>query len=195
MVSGSSHPINIFKTLAATWVEPHMIEKTGLSVAEHQRLTVDNFIYLRDEAPDLPFIPVIQGWSMRDYITCLDMYVEEGIDLTKQATVGVGSVCRRQATYEIEAIMSQLYEQGLNNIHGFGIKTSGLAKYGQFLQSADSMAWSYAARMGVGERCDWCKSNNLSKRKSCANCLGYALTWREKVVNSPLGTIDEREWL
>tara|TARA_R110000803_G_scaffold38441_3_gene83068 strand:+ start:7418 stop:8206 length:789 start_codon:yes stop_codon:yes gene_type:complete len=176
-------------------VEPHMIEKTGLSVAEHQRLTVDNFIYLRDEAPDLPFIPVIQGWSMRDYITCLDMYVEEGIDLTKQATVGVGSVCRRQATYEIEAIMSQLYEQGLNNIHGFGIKTSGLAKYGQFLQSADSMAWSYAARMGVGERCDWCKSNNLSKRKSCANCLGYALTWREKVVNSPLGTIDEREWL
>lgn len=175
-------------------VEPHMIEKTGLSVAEHQRKTVDNFIYLRDEAPDLPFIPVLQGWAMRDYITCLELYQEEGFDLTKEATVGVGSVCRRQATDEIQAIFMQLHNQGLHNLHGFGVKINGLKRYGHLLQSSDSMAWSYAARMGVGERCCWCKANP-GRRKSCSNCLGYALAWREKVVNAQYEGIDKRVWL
>lgn len=175
-------------------VEPHMIEKTGLSVEEHQRRTVDNFLTLRDEAPDLPFIPVIQGWTMRDYANCIDLYSEAGIDLTKEQTVGVGSVCRREATYEIQAIMNQLYDRGLHNIHGFGVKTNGLKRYGQFLQSSDSMAWSIAARMGVGERCDWCKSNP-GRRVNCANCLGYALNWREKVVAIEPAPLDMREWL
>ena len=174
--------------------EPHMIEKTGLSVQEHQRRTVDNFLELRDGAPDLPIIPVLQGWTMRDYINCIELYIEAGIDLTKEATVGVGSVCRREATFEIEAIMSQLHGRGLHNLHGFGVKVNGLRRYGQFLQSSDSMAWSYAARMGVGERCSWCKANP-GRRKSCANCLGYALAWREKVVNTPIGEVDQRIWL
>lgn len=175
-------------------VEPHMIEKTGLSVAEHQRRTVDNFILLRDEAPDLPIIPVIQGWTMRDYIDCIELYQEAGIDLTKQPTVGVGSVCRRQHTDEIHAIMSQLFDRGLDNLHGFGVKISGLRKYGQFLQSSDSMAWSYAARMGIGERCSWCKANP-GRRKSCSSCLEYALNWREGIVNLQYDKRDLREWL
>jgi hypothetical protein len=36
---------------------------THLSVAEHQRRTVANYAQLRDLAPDLPIIPVVQGWS------------------------------------------------------------------------------------------------------------------------------------
>ena len=175
--------------------EPHMNEKTGLSVAEHQRRTVDNFILLRDEAPDLPFIPVLQGWTMRDYADCLDLYAEAGFDLTKEPTVGVGSVCRREATFEIEAIMRQLYERGLHNIHGFGVKTNGLRRYGQYLQSSDSMAWSIAARMGTGERCKTCKSNNCTRRVNCANCLDYALDWRERVIAVKFGQVDKRVWL
>jgi len=174
--------------------EPHMIRKTGLSVAEHQQRTVDNFILLRDEAPDLPFIPVLQGWNMVDYKNCLELYTEAGIDLAKENTVGVGSVCRRQHTDEIYAIMSQLYESGLHNLHGFGVKISGLKKYGHLLKSSDSMAWSYAARMGVGDRCDWCKANP-GRRKSCSNCLAYALKWREKVVSQQFGLQDRRVWL
>ena len=41
---------------------------TGLTVGEHQRRTVENFLELLELAPDLPFIPVLQGWSTSDYL-------------------------------------------------------------------------------------------------------------------------------
>jgi hypothetical protein len=37
---------------------------TGLSVAEHQARTVANYLELRSLAPELPFVPVLQGWSV-----------------------------------------------------------------------------------------------------------------------------------
>jgi hypothetical protein len=80
--------------------EPVMLAKTGLDVPDHQRRTVDNFLRLRDLAPDLPFIPVIQGWGIEDYLRCIDLYAAAGIDLMTYPTVGLGSVCRRQATTE-----------------------------------------------------------------------------------------------
>jgi hypothetical protein len=92
--------------------------------------------------------------------------------------VGLGSVCRRQATSEIDRIITTLAGQGLR-LHGFGVKTAGLGRYGWALESADSLAWSYAARREPplpGHR-----------HKNCANCLAYALAWRERVVRQPLG--------
>jgi hypothetical protein len=41
--------------------EPWITAKTGRTVAEHQRRTVDNLVRLRGLAPDLPIIPVVQG--------------------------------------------------------------------------------------------------------------------------------------
>jgi hypothetical protein len=43
---------------------------TGLSVAEHQRRTVANLLSLREEAPEVPWIPVLQGWTLVDYLRC-----------------------------------------------------------------------------------------------------------------------------
>jgi hypothetical protein len=48
--------------------EPQILAKTGKSVAERQRLTTDNFLELTAKAPDLPFIPVLQGWTLADYL-------------------------------------------------------------------------------------------------------------------------------
>jgi len=48
--------------------EPIMLAKTGLTVAVHQARTVANYLALRDLAPDLPFIPVLQGWRLDDYL-------------------------------------------------------------------------------------------------------------------------------
>lgn len=42
--------------------EPSMLKKTGKTVQEHQTLTINNFIELRQLAADLPIIPVLQGW-------------------------------------------------------------------------------------------------------------------------------------
>ncbi len=108
----------------------------------------------------------------------VDAYDQAGIDLAAEPLVGLGSVCRRQATSEIDRIVTTLAGQGLR-LHGFGVKTAGLGRYGWALESADSLAWSYAARREPalpGHR-----------HKNCANCLVYALAWRERVVRRSLG--------
>ena len=36
--------------------EPFMLQKTGLTIEEHQRRTVNNFLELQSIAPDLPWL-------------------------------------------------------------------------------------------------------------------------------------------
>jgi hypothetical protein len=159
--------------------EPVMLAKTGLTVVEHQRRTVDNFVQLSelwgDDATN-PFMPVLQGWERDDYLRCWDLYDTAGIDVRNYPVVGVGSVCRRQATEGIGDIMRALRD--LDDelpIHGFGVKQQGLQRYGHLLGSADSMAWSYDARRA--EPLDGCASHI-----NCANCLTYALQWRRRLL-------------
>jgi hypothetical protein len=122
--------------------EPFVVERTGLSVQEHQERTVTNYLELRDQGP---FVPVLQGWTLADYETCVSLYETAGVDLTTEPVVGVGSVCRRQSTAEIGQIMQTLHGAGIA-CHGFGVKKEGVERYGRYLVSADSMAWSYTAR-------------------------------------------------
>ena len=73
--------------------EPFMIARTGLPVTEHLHRTVANYLTLRHLAPDLPIIPVVQGWRLADYLACLDLYASAGVDLAGlpagRARVGV----------------------------------------------------------------------------------------------------------
>ncbi|MFQ6226667.1 hypothetical protein [Nocardia sp. NPDC002869] len=156
--------------------EPFITAKTGLSVAAHQRRTVDNYRELRDLAPDQVFAPVLQGWELSDYLRCADLYAAAGVDLAGAPVVGVGSVCRRQGTRAAANIVSALTERipGVR-LHGFGIKTTGLRDYGQLLASADSMAWSYHARRRP-------PLPGHTSHKNCANCLPYALGWRTQAL-------------
>jgi hypothetical protein len=153
--------------------EPWIIEKTGLSVREHQERTVQNYLDLRDEGP---FIPVLQGWTLEDYHDCVDLYASAGVDLTLEPVVGLGSVCRRQATLETARIVRELAWRDLR-LHGFGVKLSGLRLYREHLVSCDSLAWSYRARNAP--------PLPGHSHKSCANCLDFALLWREKVLGEP----------
>lgn len=153
--------------------EPTVLAKTGLTVADHQMLTVHNFLDLRDEAPDLPIIPVLQGWTLRDYLTCVDLYAANGVDLTNEPLVGIGSVCRRQDTTEIDVVVSAVAALGIR-LHGFGVKTRGLSKYAPALASADSLAWSYNAR----------RNPPLAgcSHGTCSSCLRWATRWRDGVL-------------
>jgi len=157
--------------------EPFIVAKTGLSVAEHQRRTVENFgrlaeLWPRSSDAECPFMPVLQGWTLDDYERCAALYADAGVRLEDFPVVGLGSVCRRQATGEIGAIVETF--AGRLAVHGFGVKTAGLLKYGQHLTSADSMAWSYGAR----------REEPLPghAHKNCANCLAYAAQWRSRVA-------------
>lgn len=126
-------------------VEADALRRTGLTVDEHQRRTVDSFLRLRELAPEIRWLPVLQGQTLDDYLAHLDMYRAAGVHLVTMGLVGVGSVCRRQSSAEIEQILSELAARGLK-LHGFGVKTGGLERSARYLASADSLAWSLGAR-------------------------------------------------
>lgn len=155
--------------------EPVMLARTGLSVREHQERTIANYLHLRAMAPHLPFLPVLQGWTPAEYLTCVDLYTSAGIDLARQPLVGLGSVCRRQSTSVIAGLVRELASGGLR-LHGFGVKTLGLARYAGHLGSADSLAWSFRARRSPP------LPGCAGRHKNCANCLPYATAWRARLL-------------
>lgn len=154
--------------------EPFMIERTGLSLAEHQRRTIESYLSLSAMAPDVPWTPVIQGFARDDYHRHCDDYAAAGVDLAALPIVGVGSICRRQGTEIGARILRSIAIRGIK-IHAFGLKTLGLRKVGDMIESSDSMAWSIAARRSP-------PLPGCTRHKNCANCLRYALQWRDRIV-------------
>lgn len=165
-----------------TMCEPFILDRVAAltghrpTVADHQRATVENYLTLRDLAPDLPITPTLQGWQRDDYIRCLDRFAAAGVDLTHLPLVGLGSVCRRQATGEIHAIVTTLHDAGLR-LHGFGVKIDGLRRAAHMLSSADSQAWSYGGRRRRQPRC-------RHRAQSCAHCPEWALQWRAAALTA-----------
>jgi len=156
---------------------------TGLSVLEHQRRTVKNFLDLRKLLGER-VIPVLQGWKLTDYWRCQELYEKAGIRLQDERVVGVGTVCRRQNTAEATTIMTTLAGSGLR-LHGFGFKKLGLKNCHQLLASADSTAWSDTARQNPVLLPGHDKPGDRRKRGhiNCANCPVWALQWRRELLN------------
>lgn len=152
--------------------EPFIVRKTGLSVEEHQRRTVDDFLRLRQDLGML-VVPVLQGWEPGEYLRCAERYERAGVALELEPLVGIGSVCRRGGSREAEATLVALSPLRL---HGFGLKNSALLRLGYLMESADSMAWSYNARKH--------KPLPGCSHKSCANCALWAVRWRDGVLRN-----------
>jgi hypothetical protein len=137
--------------------EPFILEKTGLTVLDHQRLTIERFDALRTKVdPRIYVMPVLQGYSVEDYLRHLEMY---GDRLPRGAYVGVGSVCKRNTDIRaIEDILTAIKRARPDlRLHGFGLKTTALSSWivRDCLHSADSMAWSFAARKQGRNANDW----------------------------------------
>jgi hypothetical protein len=153
-------------TIAATqdyMCEPFMLEKTGLTLLDHQRLTIERFDDLRaalavafDGPPPFALMPVLQGSSPEDYVRHLRDY---GARIEASAWVGVGSVCKRQgAPGGIEALLRAIKTERPDiRLHGFGVKLTALknAAVRELLDTADSMAWSFSARKQGRNGNDW----------------------------------------
>lgn len=155
--------------------EPFILQKTGKTIAEHQARTIDSYLTLRSAMPDFLWAPVLQGWKDADYWKHWEQYEARGICLSSLPVVGVGSICRRQGTSEAEDIICSLAQSGLS-LHGFGFKQKGLEVCHMYLTSSDSMAWSFNARRNPA-------LPGCVKHKNCANCLKYALLWRERLLS------------
>lgn len=176
VIHGGTHQGQSFVgTRNARGVAPSAEDNFATAVVTHQQFTVQNFLDLKSVAPDIPWIPVLQGWGLEDYERCSRMYADAGVDLKLEPVVGLGSVCRRQATGEIANIVNVFHARGLK-LHGFGVKTDGLGSYGDQLTSADSMAWSFGARYEPK------LSSCTHRAKNCANCVDWALRWRKRVL-------------
>lgn len=155
--------------------EPMMLARTGLTIVEHQRRTVRNFVQLRELDPTLPFIPVLQGFVRDDYLRCIELYQHHGVTLAGR--VGIGTVCRRQDTREAERIVRSVKQRiPQARLHVFGAKIGGLGRYADVLGSADSMAWSYHARRRPP------LPGHESRHQNCANCLAFAEDWYHHVL-------------
>lgn len=159
--------------------EPNVMTQTGLTVEDHRRNTVENFLELRDRLGPL-VIPVLQGWELTDYLRCLDAYADAGVELDQELVVGVGSVCRRNSRTEIGRILRRLASEGLR-LHAFGVKATVFSDVWPIVESTDSMAWSSRARGrfmdGLPPLLDTCT------HKTCANCIDFALWWRQDMLH------------
>lgn len=134
--------------------EPFVLERTGLTVSEHQRLTIDRYDQLLGLKPSVPIMPVIQGYRVPDYLDHLDLYGER---LSPGAWVGVGSVCRRNGRpQEVLDILRAIANKRPDlRLHGFGLKAAALEldQIRKLLYSCDSMAWSYPLRFRAPGDC------------------------------------------
>ena len=151
--------------------ESYIIEKTGLSVLENQKRTLESYLTLSTFSNRIR--PVLQGWNPEDYVKHLQTYKKAGVSIHQ--LFGVGTLCSRNGKPEIirNILKAIISEQPKIKLHGFGIKTVSLIANQDLFWSADSMAWSIAGRLKpLG-----CKGCPV---KSCANCLEYALLWRKK---------------
>lgn len=133
----------------------------------HQQRTLANYLRPREMAPEVPIIPVLQGQSLSDYQWCVDSYERHGVNLAALPLVGVGSVCRRQHTAEVEQILRSLAARGYR-LHAFGTKILGLGRFADAIASSDSAAWSFRGRYVPG-----CTPSHRSE----SNCQRFALAW------------------
>lgn len=143
--------------------EPFILAKTGLTIEDHQRLTIERYDALVAELERLfggtiPFhvMPVLQGFAPQDYVNHIRMY---GDRLKPGMWVGVGSVCKRQGDpRSIIAVLQAIASERPDLLlHGFGVKKTALMHPGvrELLSTADSMAWSFAARKQGRDANDW----------------------------------------
>lgn len=156
---------NLLAAVAQDYMcEPHMVEKTGLSIPEHQRLTVERYdALLAEDCGGVYILPVLQGYAPEDYVRHIEMY---GRRLAHGAWVGVGSVCKRNGAPDaICAVLGAIKRVRPDlRLHGFGLKSSSLGEGAirDSLYSADSMAWSFAARRQGRNPNDWREAVNFA---------------------------------
>lgn len=159
---------NLLAAVAQDYMcEADMLARTGLTIPDHQFLTVQRFdvLTLAHDVGGVYILPVLQGYSPDDYVRHVRMY---GDRLAAGAWVGVGSVCKRNGDPRaIEAVLLAIKTERPDLLlHGFGLKSTALKSplVRSLLHTADSMAWSFAARKQGRNANDWREAKAWTER-------------------------------
>lgn len=159
---------NLLAAVAQDYMcEPSMLARTGLTVADHQRLTIERYDALLAADPGVYIMPVLQGYAGVDYLAHLRAYSGR---LTPGMWVGVGSICKRNGDpCAIWRVLDRIKDARPDlRLHGFGLKTTSLESpiIRGLLYTADSMAWSFAARREGRNPNDWREARMFGERIS-----------------------------
>lgn len=146
--------------------EAHMLKITGMTIPDHQRLTVERYDGLvACDTGGVYILPVLQGNEPEDYVRHLVMY---GDRLAHGAWVGVGSVCKRNGNpAAIVRVLQAIKDVRPDlRLHGFGLKSTALSSphITALLHTSDSMAWSFAARREGRNPNDWKEAKQYADR-------------------------------
>jgi hypothetical protein len=111
------------------------------TVEERIRKTVSSAKALAKLLENVELVMVLQGYQRQDYLSCIDLYEKEDLNLDY---VAVGSLCRRKSIKEIYKILEAIMKVLPNSkIHGFGLSLSAVKDFSifQLIDSFDTQAW------------------------------------------------------
>jgi hypothetical protein len=165
--------------------EPYMLALTGLTVQQHQKLTISRYDALIACDTGVYIMPVLQGYSPEDYIFHIRQY---GSRLRQGAWVGVGSVCKRNGNpKKIREVITAIQSERPDlDLHGFGLKTTALADgfIRESLHSTDSMSWSFSERKKGGNANDYRVAERFAAEIDAMPVSAYQI---------PIGLTGERQ--
>lgn len=126
--------------------EPEINRKQHSTNEERIARTVERAIECIDADSSLSWLPVIQGYSIQEYLACIDLYREQGVESEFWA---IGSICSRKGQpYKVREIICRIKEAlGDVRLHAFGLSLLYLQDPQIFgaLFSSDSAAWNWGA--------------------------------------------------
>lgn len=137
-----------------------ILASRGLSVKDGIAETVRLGVEVIEEAErlgvEVKVVPVLQGYDdPSQWLECLDLYRDHGVRRSPSGMWGVGSLCMakgyRLAKSVLEALRGELCGERL---HVFGLSLTALKKVYRLIDSFDTAAWVYWAKVD-GARLDW----------------------------------------
>ncbi|MFZ8811990.1 MAG: DUF7221 family queuine tRNA-ribosyltransferase-like protein [Pyrobaculum sp.] len=125
----------------------------GMSVAEGIKKTVELGVEVVAHAEKLGVlnrvVPVLQGFdSPVQWLESLDLYKEHGVAPQRFRLWGVGSICMMRSPKAVERVLSAVRKAlGDVGIHVFGISMNALRRVFRLIDSYDTSAWVYWAKI------------------------------------------------
>jgi hypothetical protein len=175
------------------------------AIRVHQERTIDSYITLRSLAPDVKWMPVLQGNKPWQYVAHAERFEKRGINLNDPEipVIGVGSMCRRGSKPEGLAVIRAIAGMGLRmdlpqakRFHILGWMVEGVEdtaadpEMWKVMGSSDSMKWSKDARDYHIYLPD-CRHGEYEPREmlgyakdwgNCASCVRYAIVSRNAAL-------------
>jgi len=159
----------------------------GYSVETAIRRTTRNTIDMLKYAEKIGFDTkrigrVVQGWNVEDYIRHIDLMLKKKvIEDKKDCVIGIGSVCRRNATLNIVNIIKAIRKRLPNAyLHAFGVKGDTLPYINRLVDSADSFAWAIGSWHAKRDGRPVC--GRFGCEKNCVHCEEAVKIFYDKMI-------------